>query len=66
MQKTGKLTYFQLEKLGILDIEGMCERLGISRKTLYRGINTGDIPKPKKIGNQSIWLISELGGKNAA
>ena len=35
----------------LLTVREVCERLSISRPTLYRKIDTGAIPKPVHIGN---------------
>ena len=33
---------------------------GISRSTFLERVSRGDLPKPRKIGARSVWLIEEL------
>lgn len=54
-----------------LKIDEACKLCGnLSRGAFYNAISRGDLPRPKKIGNRSIWLKSELlnalRGENAA
>jgi predicted DNA-binding transcriptional regulator AlpA len=36
------------------------EALGVSRSTILRAINDGELPPPRKIKNRSVWLASEI------
>lgn len=47
-----------VEKL--IKADGVCEQLNISRPTLYKLINRGELPKPLKIGSASRWPQSQI------
>jgi len=34
-----------------MTVEDVCQKLQVSRKTVYRMIAKGDLPAPRKIGN---------------
>ncbi len=43
-----------------VDATQVCDRLGISRPTMYRRIADGTIPRPVKLGRLSRWSSSDL------
>jgi prophage regulatory protein len=46
--------------LKFLNLEQVQEKIGVKRTMVYKLINQGFIPKPKKIGTRNIWLESEI------
>lgn len=47
-----------VEKL--ISVRAVCEQLAISRPTLYKLVNRGELPKPVKIGAASRWPQSQI------
>jgi predicted DNA-binding transcriptional regulator AlpA len=44
-----------------VDVETAAAMLGgIGRSTLLGHVSRGDLPKPRKIGARSVWLVEEL------
>jgi len=37
--------------MDLMTVEDVCQKLQVSRKTVYRMIAKGDLPAPRKIGN---------------
>ena len=37
--------------MDLMTVEDVCQKLQVSRKTIYRMIAKGDLPAPRKIGN---------------
>jgi len=44
-----------------LSLQQVMEKLGgLSRASVYRAIANGELPKPRKIGNRSMWSEIEI------
>jgi predicted DNA-binding transcriptional regulator AlpA len=46
--------------LGFINTAEMCRLFGRSRKTIRLMVETGTLPKPLKLGRQSIWDKKEV------
>ncbi|MDY1450488.1 helix-turn-helix transcriptional regulator [Pseudomonas aeruginosa] len=44
----------------LLDFPAVSRKVGLSRKTIYCRIKTGDFPRQVKIGRASRWLQHEV------
>jgi predicted DNA-binding transcriptional regulator AlpA len=51
-------------RVNYLDIDGVCRRIGgnrpIDRSTVYRKVQTGELPKPLKFGRVARWREDEI------
>lgn len=45
---------------GLITVEGLCEKLQISRATLWRLSSAGKVPSPMKLGRGVRWLSGEI------
>ncbi len=43
-----------------LDVTEVSQLLGISKRTVYRLLDGGEIPKPIKLGNATRWRRSDI------
>jgi len=43
-----------------VDVETAAAMFGIGRSTFLERVSRGDLPKPRKIGARSTWLVEEL------
>lgn len=50
----------QLPAEGAVRIEQVLAHIGIKRTALYDRIAKGHFPRPRKIGNRSVWLADEI------
>lgn len=46
--------------LSLLPIKAVKLRVGLSESTIYRMLNLGTFPKPRKVGGKSLWRSDEL------
>jgi prophage regulatory protein len=46
--------------LSLLPIKAVKVRVGLSESTIYRMLNLGTFPKPRKVGFKSLWRSDEL------
>ncbi|MCR4143971.1 helix-turn-helix transcriptional regulator [Alcaligenes faecalis] len=53
-------TQAQLPAEGAVRIEQVLAHIGIKRTALYDRIAKGHFPRPRKIGNRSVWLANEV------
>lgn len=44
----------------LVDIKTVCATLSRSRASIYRDIERGQFPEPKKLGRSSRWRMSDL------
>lgn len=44
----------------LIRLQDVMVKLGIRRNTVYRLINSGNLPKPIKIGKASLWLEDDI------
>lgn len=44
----------------VLDANEVAQLLGVSRRTVYRLLDAGDIPKPMKLGNATRWRRKDI------
>jgi prophage regulatory protein len=49
-----------MSEMTLLDFAGVSRKVGLSRKTIYCRIRSGDFPKQIKIGRASRWLKHEV------
>lgn len=43
-----------------LDVETSAAMLGIGRSTFLERVSRGVLPRPRKLGTRSVWLVEEL------
>lgn len=43
-----------------LDIKQVAQLLGLSKRTVYRLLDAGQIPKPMKLGNATRWRRKDI------
>lgn len=46
----------------LLNVRDICDRLRLSRKSVYAAINERGFPKPMKFGRASRWLATDVEG----
>lgn len=44
----------------LLRPKDLCDRLRVSRSSLYTMIAKGDLPRPSKLGRSSVWRIEDV------
>lgn len=44
----------------LLDRKELCKKISFSHTFVYKEMREGRFPKPRKIGNRSRWLESEI------
>ena len=44
----------------LLNVDEVAHRLGVSRRTAYRLLKSGDLPKPVKIRGMNRWRSTDL------
>ncbi|MCY1300610.1 Prophage CP4-57 regulatory protein (AlpA) [compost metagenome] len=49
-----------MTEMVLLDFTSVSRKVGLSRKTIYCRIKTGDFPQQVKIGRASRWLQHEV------
>ncbi len=52
--------------LSLLPIKAVKLRVGLSESTIYRMLNLGTFPKPRKVCGKSLWRSDELEAWNLA
>jgi predicted DNA-binding transcriptional regulator AlpA len=44
----------------LLDLKTVSENLGIAVRTVWRGVQKGELPRPVKVGRCTRWFTSEI------
>jgi predicted DNA-binding transcriptional regulator AlpA len=58
--KTQAVTTEQFERPLLLSDYAAAEWLGISRATLWRRVQVGELPRPIRLGGRTLWRRDEL------
>ncbi|MCR9296334.1 MAG: helix-turn-helix domain-containing protein [bacterium] len=59
-KELNKLSFSSAAQPSVLDVNGLCSRWRVSKRTLYRMIDSGECPKPFKVGSTNRWLIRTI------
>jgi predicted DNA-binding transcriptional regulator AlpA len=49
-----------MDTLQLLRPRDLCERLRVSRSSLYEMVRRGDLPRPSKLGRSSVWRVEDI------
>ena len=57
--QAGRHTEISIEALAV-NVETAAAMFSVARSTFLERVRLGDLPKPRKIGARSVWLVEEL------